>query len=316
MYSGYYRLLAKTQGVRDVLKKAAPCRWLMQRLGRSVLWLNHFRHQVLVTVDGITFDLDLNEAIDSNIYTSGSFEHELTMAIGVLTKPSDVVLDVGANIGCHTLRFSKLVGPDGRVFAFEPTGYACGKIKRNLALNAAFASNVTLERAAIALSSAKDQKIRFKSSWRLYGPQIEIPEESVDFVSVDDYVTRCGLSRVDILKIDVDGHESVVIASATNTIRTFLPIIFLEINDTADYRQMVRELCDLGYVFLFEENFEPVPASADILALVMQRPINSTGYRAANFILLPAATAAAHTAELQQAMSGDAAAARPRAVPV
>lgn len=269
----------------------------------------------MVTADGITFDLDLNEAIDSEIYTGGIFEPEITMAIGVLTKPGDVVLDIGANIGCHTLRFAKLVGPEGRVFAFEPSGYACGKIKRNLALNATFAGNVTLEKKAIALHTAKDQKIRFKSSWRLYGRQREIPEETVDFESVDNYVTRRQLNRVDILKIDVDGHEPGVIASAADTIRTFHPIIFLEINDTAECRQMIQALGNLEYIFLFEENFEPARSSAEIMALVMQRPINSTGYRAANFILLPAASATACAADLQKAMYGEAAAAWPREVP-
>lgn len=314
MYSRYYRLLTKTQGVRAVLKKAAPFRWLMHRLGCSVQWLDHFRHHVMVTVDGITFDLDLNEAIDSNIYCSGSFEYELTMAITVLTKPGDVVMDIGANIGCHTLRFSKLVGQDGKVFAFEPTGYAFRKIKRNLSLNASLAANVTLEKKAIAPYTARDQKIRFKSSWRLYGRQIDIPEEIVDFVSVDDYVTQRGINRVDILKIDVDGHEPDVIASAANTIRDFRPIIFLEINDTDDMQQMIRELCDLGYVFLFEENFEPVSSWDNTMALVIQRPINSTGYRAANFILLPAALAEEGMADVQKAMYGGAASARQRTV--
>ena len=306
MYSGYHRLLAKTQGVRDLLKRLALGRWLMQRLGRAVLWLNHFRHHVLVTIDGITYTLDLNESIDSNIYSSGSFEPELTTAIGALTKRGNVVLDIGANIGCHALRFAKLVGPEGRVFAFEPTAYALEKIKRNLSLNPSLAGNVTLEKSAIGLHSVKDQKIRFKSSWRLYGPQREIPEETVDFVSLDDYVARQDLQRVDILKIDVDGQEPVVIASAAHTIRTFRPLVFLEINDTAVCQQLILDLCDLDYVFLFEENFNPVSSPEDILALVMQRPVNTTGYRAANFILLPKAGAAACAAELRKAMYGKA----------
>jgi len=303
MSSTYYRLLNKTAGLRDVLKRAAMFRWLMTRLGGAALWLNHFRRQVLVTVDGITFELDLNEAIDSNIYASGMFEPELTMAMAVLTKPGDCVLDIGANIGCHALRFAKLVDPAGRVFAFEPTAYALEKMQRNLALNPDLAANVTLEKLAIAPYSARAQKIRFKSSWRLYGRQREIPEEVVDFVSIDDFVAQRGLNRVDILKIDVDGYEPAVVASAARTLRDFSPIIFLEINDTAELQSLLQALWELGYVFLFEENFSPVASTADVQGLVMQRPINSTGYRGANFILLPAATAKALAAALRRAMA-------------
>jgi hypothetical protein len=125
----------------------------------------------------------------------------------------------------------------------------------------------------------------------------------VDFVSIDDFVAQRGLNRVDILKIDVDGYEPAVVASAARTLRDFSPIIFLEINDTAELQSLLQALWELGYVFLFEENFSPVASTADVQGLVMQRPINSTGYRGANFILLPAATAKALAAALRRAMA-------------
>jgi FkbM family methyltransferase len=59
-----------------------------------------------------------------------------------LVSPGTLVLDIGANIGAHTLHLAHLVGPNGRVLAFEPTDYAFRKFSRNLELNPNLASRV------------------------------------------------------------------------------------------------------------------------------------------------------------------------------
>ncbi|HEY0707108.1 MAG TPA: FkbM family methyltransferase, partial [Polyangia bacterium] len=55
--------------------------------------------------------------------------------LGVLLKPGDIAIDVGANIGTHTIFFGQRVGPQGRVFAFEPQGMAFRWLAANVALN-------------------------------------------------------------------------------------------------------------------------------------------------------------------------------------
>src|SRR5215203_3293686 len=91
--------------------------------------------QQIVVRDCITYDLDLTQGIDFAIYLGGMFERNTAIALGKLTKPASLVLDIGANIGAHTLRLAKLVGPEGRVMAFEPTDFAFRKLRRNLELN-------------------------------------------------------------------------------------------------------------------------------------------------------------------------------------
>ncbi|MCX5887991.1 MAG: hypothetical protein NTY36_00900 [Deltaproteobacteria bacterium] len=72
-------------------------------------------------------------------------------------------------------------------------------------------------------------------------------------------------------------------------------------------QQLISERRDLMYAFLSEENLEPAPSLAETMALLMQRPINTASYRAANFILLPAALATERIADLQQTMYSGAA---------
>ena len=286
-----YEFLKRTKRIRTKLKKVPAFEQLMRFSGKSVIWANHFRKNVRKNVDGITYELDLNENIDSSLYMSGCFEQEVTNAINVLTKPGYIIMDVGANVGCHTLRFSRLVGTEGRVFAFEPTSYAYEKIRKNLALNLPFSDNVVLEKMAVSNILAKDQLIRFMSSWKLFGNQKQIHEEIVDFVTIDEYVVGNAIDRVDILKIDVDGFKPEVVEGALDTIRKNKPILFLEVNNTPKVEDMLNHLLDLAYVFLFEENYAPAQSKHEILALVNERPVNSTGFKAANFILIHDAVA-------------------------
>src|SRR6266850_1982257 len=90
---------------------------------------------VVVQRGGLRWQLDLNEGIDFSIYLLGAFERSAISTYRRLIPPAAVVLDIGANVGAHTLHLARAVGEDGRVYAFEPTVYAFDKLQRNLALN-------------------------------------------------------------------------------------------------------------------------------------------------------------------------------------
>lgn len=124
------------------------------------------------------------------------------------------------------------------------------------------------------------------SSWKLFGSQKQISEEIVDFVTLDEYVARNAIERVDIVKVDVDGSEPEVVEGGIGTIQTNKPILFLEVNNAPKVEGMIDCLLDLGYVFLFEETYTPSRSRKEILAPVHRRPVNSTGFKAANFILI------------------------------
>src|SRR5687768_16119349 len=96
----------------------------------------------IVVRNGVTYDLDLSQGIDFAIYLGGMFERNTAVALSKLAEPSSLVLDIGANIGAHTLHLARLVGPEGNVMAFEPTGFAFGKLRRNLELNPSLAFRV------------------------------------------------------------------------------------------------------------------------------------------------------------------------------
>src|SRR6478735_2154285 len=88
----------------------------------------------VVMRNGVKFDLDLSQGIDFALYVNFSERHT-RKALRRFVRASDVTLDIGANIGAHTLLLAQLVGPQGRVLSFEPTEFAFLKQKKNLALN-------------------------------------------------------------------------------------------------------------------------------------------------------------------------------------
>ena len=86
------------------------------------------------TIDGINYKLDLGEVIDLGVYLN-RYEPDMTAAIERLCRSGFTVLDIGANIGAHVLRLSRIVGQSGKVYAFEPTIYAYTKLVYNISLN-------------------------------------------------------------------------------------------------------------------------------------------------------------------------------------
>lgn len=153
--------------------------------------------------------------------------------IADLLDTDSVVLDIGANIGVYTLAAARLA-PTGAVHAFEPNPNVAHHLRRNVEAN--HAPNVTVHEIAV---SAKDGTVRFKEnptftagsvtldeagtaySAAFGGGAIEVPAVTLDSVTAD-------LDRVDVVKIDTEGHELDVLAGAHDTLERFRPVVFLE----------------------------------------------------------------------------------------
>src|SRR5262245_1083779 len=76
--------------------------------------------RLMCKVDGMNFELDLSETIDVCILLE-KFERDVVGTIERYCQPGWHILDVGANVGAHTIRLAKKAGHEGKVYAFEPT---------------------------------------------------------------------------------------------------------------------------------------------------------------------------------------------------
>jgi FkbM family methyltransferase len=185
---------------------------------------------------GIMWLLDLEEGIDFSIYLLGGFEPKTLALYRRLIHPGDNVLDIGANVGSHTLPLADIVSQTGQVIAFEPTSWAMAKLRSNLELNPDLALRVVPVQAMLVASGEDTLDAEIFSSWPL--------EQAADLheihkgrlkstagavaVPLDSWVATSNLSRIDFIKIDVDGHEPSVFQGARETLARYRPTILLE----------------------------------------------------------------------------------------
>src|SRR5579863_3193761 len=133
-------------------------------LGRSIAGKSD-----LATVNrgGSRWSLDLHEGIDFSIYLLGAFERSTVSTLKKLVKPGDVVFDIGANIGAHTLGLARSVGPTGRLYAFEPTDFAFAKLQQNLKLNPELQSRTHAHQILLSASANDPSQSEIYASWPL-----------------------------------------------------------------------------------------------------------------------------------------------------
>jgi FkbM family methyltransferase len=134
-----------------------------------------------------------------------------------------VAIDVGANIGYHTLLLARKVGPRGQVYAFEPDPDHFALLEENVVLNGY--DNVTLVRAAVSHVSGQVQLYRSSSNLgdhRLYDPgdagrsRVDVPA-----VALDDYFRGRAIERLDYIKLDIQGHEPRVLEGMQELLARF-----------------------------------------------------------------------------------------------
>lgn len=211
---------------------------------------------------GVQWQLNLREGIDLAIYIFGYFEYETVRAYRRLLKPGDTVLDIGANIGAHTLHLARCVSPSGKVIAFEPTAYAYNKLRQNIALNPALAGLIQAEQIMLVTSDTKQVKPQLYSSWQIHdtaaGTHPKHGGRLMDTtgahnLTLDSYIAEHNIGAISLIKMDVDGHECQVLRGARNILQRDKPILLMELmpygldEAGASLDELLKILLEHGY---------------------------------------------------------------------
>jgi FkbM family methyltransferase len=148
-----------------------------------------------------------------------SWNYEL---LGQYIEPGTTVIDVGAHIGTHTIVMSRLVGADGRVYAFEPQKKIFRELVSNLRLNGI--DNVVPLRYAVG---AEAGIVEMNPAWDKNEAATAVGKggDQAELRTIDSF----GFSNVSLIKIDVEGYEGHVLDGSEKTIRTWRPAIIIEI---------------------------------------------------------------------------------------
>jgi FkbM family methyltransferase len=221
----------------------------------------------------------------------GEFSFGESEVFSQVVKPNDVVVEVGANLGAHTVHLAKLVGPNGWVVAFEPQLVIFQLLCANLALNELF--NVHPHNAAVgsAPGTVKIPPLDYTVENNFGGLSLltgnighDVPLVTLDSLS---------LPSLRLLKVDVEGMEAEVLAGARQTIGRHRPILYVE-NDREDQSERIVTMIDeLGYDMWWhmpamfnpdnfahnETNIFENVVSVNLLCVPKERPMSITGLR-------------------------------------
>ena len=175
-----------------------------------------------------------------------------------LAKQSRVILDIGANTGLYSI-ISRKINPDAKIYAFEPYIINLNRLKKNLLLNKI--QDVVIVEKALGNAEreiefavpSKDQicdvlsaDLEFSNTF--YRKWVDYKAVKVPQTTLDTFLSRENISRLDLIKIDVENYETFVLQGALKLLARFSPIILVEIfvdQDKINFYE--KHLMPLGY---------------------------------------------------------------------
>lgn len=173
----------------------------------------------------------------------GCYEFSKQRLFAGTVRPGQVVYDIGANVGFYTLLASVLVGPTGRVLAFEPLPRNVDYLRTHMRLN--HCDNVAVVMAAVSDTTGT---ARFDGSGDSSMAHLATEGAlAVETVTLDQMVFTRGEPPPQVLKIDVEGAEVAVLQGGRQTIETYGPTIFLALHGPELQHQCFAWLRARGY---------------------------------------------------------------------
>jgi FkbM family methyltransferase len=156
-----------------------------------------------------------NDRLARYFLVDGQFEQAVRNVIRRVVGPGMTVLDIGANLGYHTVEMSRLVGPEGTVVAFEPQARMVEEIHANVRINAL--RNVRVVPVALSDSVATRSFYVPVVGDEAMGSLGDTHRTSVASVvsvnctTLDEAIRALGITTVDFIKMDVEGAELQVV---------------------------------------------------------------------------------------------------------
>jgi FkbM family methyltransferase len=207
-------------------------------------------YQIAKTVDNQYIIANTNdEYIGRNILALGQWEPHIRQTLKRLIREGDNVIDIGANIGTHTIYMSKLVGEKGKVYAFEPNKINHDALVFSLMLNRCFNTSVYKfgvgEKCDIMYIGKEWKNTKVVNNFGAISLQTKSSseeDEHIDIRPVDEFLFK----NIRLIKIDAEGMEDKVIKGMSLLLNECKPYLIVEIHPP-EVPEMVKIISSIGY---------------------------------------------------------------------
>lgn len=225
--------------------------------------------------------------ISAGIRETGAWSPEEIDLLARLVAPGQTVLDVGANMGSHTLAFCNFVGPTGWVHAFEPQRIMYQAMVATVAMNCWANAHCHMKLVGAEEGSMRLPSISYERPSN-FGMLSMTPGrgrantltylddeagEVVEMITLDSLK----LPACHLIKIDVEGMEIDVLRGATETIKAHRPLIYMECQHDTEGEASLRLLKSLGYDVWWHGDY----GSPNVIGSPVERRLSVMGLRIA-----------------------------------
>jgi len=248
-------------------------RWLMRQpafhrspfrvSARVAVWelRTRFDKPATVRFDGeVPIRLVPHEGVSRLTYYFGASEPAEFAVMNAYLSPGMTVIDVGANIGLHSVFAARRVRPGGRCVSIEPDRYNFLRLQENLAAAAEASVETIAINAACGATNGDCVQVAHNSrdTARTQVSHVSAPSSDGEFatvISLDACAEQLGIERVSFLKSDTEGFEEEVLRGATRLLaEQRIDVIQVEINHEAiaaagaDSNRIAQVLQDAGMI--------------------------------------------------------------------
>jgi len=199
--------------------------------------------------NGLQMELGLLDLIERQLRTRGEWEPSVGQAIADLLQPGDTFLDIGANIGYFSLLAAKIVGPQGRVFAFEPAFITLTQLVKHIEMNGcdniivnALALGDTTTTATLNIAHAHN-----RGQTSLQPTTVSRQQQPTLVMPLDALLPAA--TKIALIKIDIEGGEVAALHGMQQLLQRQKPAIICELIDpfSAHCQAVQTLLLEQGY---------------------------------------------------------------------
>lgn len=253
----YLRAIPVTEGKKQLLSLTLP--YIVPSENAQTAKMRH----------GFSMQLNLanKEHLRMWLYGSHDERYEISM-VEKLVREGDICWDIGANIGFYSLILSKLAGPSGFVFSFEPAEQTFNQLIENIKLN----NMVNVNAQKLGLGDCRKEALLYcnnpefgEGTASLKFQDGNSSKETVTIVSIDELVESGAIKIPVLIKIDVEGFQREVFMGGENFFKQHAPLVLAELKekDRAEMVIVEQMIRNMGFV-IFEIHKKGLIACPDI----------------------------------------------------